>query len=439
MKLTRIAGFVALGCLVAACSQEEILPGERLDLRAPLNGPQSATAVTEENRALPIALPAQVANPDWTARNGGPAHQITHPALGASLTQVFSQSIGEGDSRKFRISADPVVAGGRVFAMDSRATVTAVSAAGAALWSVDLTPVSDHEDDASGGGLAFGAGRLFATTGFGELLAIDPETGAVLWRQELESKATGGPTVKDGIVYVVSRNSQGWAVDAANGRVLWTVSGTPTPSGMVGGSAPAVTEKLAIFPFGSGEVVATFRKGGVRVWGASVSGQRQGRAYATVTDITGDPVIVGDRVFVGNQSGRTVAMSATSGERLWTATDGAYSPVWPVGGSVFLVNDQDELVRLDAKTGARIWAVQMPYYVKQKPKRQREIYAHYGPVLAGGRLIVASSDGQLRSFDPASGGLISAVELPGGAASNPVVAGGTVYVVTRNGQLIAFR
>jgi outer membrane protein assembly factor BamB len=81
----------------------------------------------------------------------------------------------------------------------------------------------------------------------------------------------------------------------------------------------------------------------------------------------------------------------------------------------------------------------MPYYVKSKPKRQREVFAHYGPVLAGGRLIVASGDGVLRSFDPVSGAVLSEVPLPGGAASNPVVAGGTLYVVTRKGQLIAFR
>ena len=67
------------------------------------------------------------------------------------------------------------------------------------------------------------------------------------------------------------------------------------------------------------------------------------------------------------------------------------------------------------------------------------VVAHFGPVLAGGRLIVASSDGLIRAFDPASGALAGSVELPGGAASAPAVAGGVLYVVTKDGKLRAFR
>ena len=60
-------------------------------------------------------------------------------------------------------------------------------------------------------------------------------------------------------------------------------------------------------------------------------------------------------------------------------------------------------------------------------------------MIAGGRLILVSSDGFLREFDPASGALIATSELPGEAARAPVVPGGTLYVVTDNAQLHAFR
>ena len=103
------------------------------------------------------------------------------------------------------------------------------------------------------------------------------------------------------------------------------------------------------------------------------------------------------------------------------------------------VTDEADLVRLDAATGGVIWRVDLPYYTDSRVKKQDRIYSHFGPVLAGGRLFVASSDGVLRAFDPASGRLVGQGDIPGGAASAPVVAGQTLYVVSRAGQLHAFR
>ena len=185
------------------------------------------------------------------------------------------------------------------------------------------------------------------------------------------------------------------------------------------------------------QLEATLKIAANRAGGPS---DRIGQAASRISDIAGDPVIDGGRVYVGNISGGLVALDAFSGERIWTATEGAVSPVWPTGGSVFLVNDLNQLVRLDASDGSVIWRVQLPEFFDTGTFRsKRTVFAHYGPVLAGGRLIVASSDGQVREFSPTSGALIGATALDGGAASNPVVASGTLYVVTKAGQLVAFR
>jgi outer membrane protein assembly factor BamB len=287
--------------------------------------------------------------------------------------------------------------------------------------------------------LAFGDGRLFASTGHAELIAMDPSSGAILWRQNLGAPAAGAPTVENGVVYTVGRDSSAWAVKASDGRVLWQLPGTPSVSGMMGSAAPAVTANAVLFPFQSGEVVAALKKGGIRLWGTTVAGQRLGRGYTGVSDITGDPVVNGSVTYAGNQSGRTAAFETASGKRIWTAKEAAYSPVLPVGGSVFLVSDEAKLVRLDADTGEAIWSVDMPYYTQKREKKRARITAHYGPVLAGGRLVVASADGVLRFFNPTNGALVSSVELPGGAAAAPALAGGALYVVSKNGQLHAFR
>jgi outer membrane protein assembly factor BamB len=375
----------------------------------------------------------------WTHTNGSPEHRIAHPALGAPSGLAWSVPIGAADSRRHRITASPVAAQGRIFTLDALAGVMAHDANGRPLWRADLTPSVDRPTDASGGGLAWEGGRLFVTTAFGQLAALDAETGRVRWVQDLGAAATGTPTVRDGIVYAVSRDGTGWALRADTGRIAWQVPGLPDTAGFVGPAGPAVSGELAVFPFSSGDVVAVYRRGGTAAWRGSVTGDRVGRALGAFGDVTGAPVFADGRVYVGNATGRTAAFDPATGERLWTARVGALGPVWPAGGSVFLVSDASRLVRLDAATGSVLWRAELPGFVSERRRRREAVFAHHGPVLAGGKLWVASTDGALRAFDPASGAPAGGLAVPGGASTAPIVVGGALYVVSKEGRLLAFR
>ena len=441
MKLIR--GIAVLGMaatVLAGCEKEVILPGERLDPRAVVGEgsvPGSAIPAAEAPRAL--SLPRAQANADWPQRAGGAGHLLTNPAIGAGTTRVWSAPIGAGESRRYRLVAEPVVAAGRVFTLDSRGHVTATATNGARQWQTDVTPPGDRADDASGAGLAYDGGKIFVTSGYAELAALDAATGKVLWRQGFDAGIGGAPTVSAGMVYVVVRDGSAWAVRAADGKVMWQLGSTPAGAGMGGVAAPVVNDRMVVFPFSTGELIAALKTRGMTLWSAQVAGARLGRGYASVSDLTGEPVISGNTLYAGSSAGKLAAFDLNTGERLWTATEGPNSPVQVAGGSLFIVNDQAQIERLDAATGDVIWSKDLPYFVKDKVKKQNEIWVHYGPVLAGGKLFVASSDGVLRVFDPASGNLIGQTEIPGGASTDPVVAGGTLYVVSRDGVLHAYR
>ena len=432
--MIRRTNLVALLFLLAACGdQEVILSGKRLDAR----GNEISTETV--NRALPLPLPAPVVNADWTHPGGNARHQQTHLALGRTLQPVWSVSIGEGNSRKHRLTADPVVSAGRIYTLDSRARVTATATNGAPVWTADLTPSTDASDDASGGGIAVSGNRVFVTSGFGTLTALDAASGDVVWTQDFDSAASGAPTVSDGVVYVVTNNAVGWAIDASNGRILWQVLGTVDDRSVIGGAGPVIAGPLVVFPFASGQMVSAVAGTGNPAWSASVAGQRLGSGFGTVSDLTGGPVVGNNAVFAGSHAGRAAAFDATTGQSRWRADEGAISPIWLAGGSLFFVSDRNRLIRLDAASGDIIWAVNLPLFTRERIKRRKDTFVHFGPILAGGRLILASDDGLLRQFDPTTGDLISATSLPDGAARNPVVAGGTMYIVTENGQLHAFR
>ncbi|PTV97291.1 outer membrane protein assembly factor BamB [Rhodobacter aestuarii] len=439
--MKRIAGIAILGAAMAltACEREVHLEGERLDPRAVLGDGGGAEPASALEAARPISLPAVVANADWPQRGGSASHGLMNAAIGQGLTHVWSAPIGQGQSRRYRIAAAPVAAGGKVFTLDSRAQLTATATSGATVWATDIAAPGDRDDDATGSGLAYADGRIYATTGFAELVAVDAASGAVVWRQKFDAGIGGAPTVADGSVYVLARDGSAWAIDAADGKVQWQMGGVPGKAGMSGVSAPAIAGKTVIFPFATGEMVAVERASGMGVWRARVVGGRTGRGYTIVSDLTGDPVVVGNTVYAGSSAGKLGAFDATSGMRLWGADEGAVSPVQVAGGSIFLISDEGKLMRLDASTGETIWSEDLPYFVKDKIKRQNEIHVNLGPVLAGGKLFVVSSDGLLRSFDPANGALIGQAEIPGGAATDAIVAGSTLYVVSRTGQLHAFR
>lgn len=445
--LTQGAILAVTGLLLAACEKELILPGERFAVRTPLaasvavegqEAPVDVPAVPE-NQNLPLALPAMVSNAEWTERGGSATHDGPHGALSAAPQVVWSVSVGAGNSRRNRITASPVVAGGAVFAIDALAQVSAVSLAGGVLWRADLTAEFDRGGRQSGGGLAVGGGRVFASTGYGEVVALEAASGAVIWRQRLGSPAAGAPTLGGTSVFVMCADGTGWSLDAATGKVIWTLAAPDALPVSDVGAAPAVTATKVIFPFAAGLLTAVDRETGAGLWQAAITGSRLGRAYANSGDITGDPVVTGGVIYAGTQAGRAGAFREDTGEMIWTANEGAVNPPLVVGGSVFMVNDENTLLRLDAATGARIWGVPMPYFTASKPKRFADIHTHFGPVLAGGRLVTVSSDGLIRQFDPASGAVVGTVNIPGGAASDPALAGGMMFVVTGKGQLVAFR
>ncbi len=447
-KRTGLVISLGILALLAACKEREvILQGERFNVRTPLEasvpieGEEAPVAppARPENISQPISLPAASANAEWTHRAGNSRHLMPHGVLSASPQRVFSANIGAGSTRRNRIVAAPVVADGRIFTIDGISGLAATSTSGALLWSTDLSAQFDRGGNVSGGGLAYGGGRVFAATGYGEVVAVDPASGAVIWRQRFDAPVMGAPTVDNGVVYVGGRDGSAYALTADTGRVLWDVPGVPNLIGMTGAAGPAVADTTVLFPTAGGEVTAVMKDGTARIWQSSVAGKRLGRAYASIVDVTGDPVIAGSTTYVGTSSGRTFAIDTETGQSIWTAPEGALAPVLPVGGSVFLVNDEARLVRLDAATGAVIWSVEMPYFVAEKTRKRKAITAHYGPVLAGGRLVVVSGDEILRVFNPTDGALVATAEVPGGAATQPALAGGVLYVVSNKGQLHAFR
>ncbi|MGH7048064.1 MAG: PQQ-binding-like beta-propeller repeat protein [Stellaceae bacterium] len=428
---------LCVALMLSGCSwfgtKKEPLPGERISVlsldRQLEPDPQLAK--------IPISLPRPVVNPDWPEPGGFPNHAMQHLALPYHLTQVWKTSVGEGSSRYTQVLAQPVVADGRVFAMDGGVQVGAYDpATGNRIWQVDLKPKPDY-GNSFGGGVAFWKGRLFVSTGYAQVFALNPANGKVIWKTNVGTPVQSGPTVAGGRVFVVTVENELVALAAADGRRLWSHNGIPETAGLLGSASPAVAGEVVVVGYSSGEIYALTVENGRVLWSDDLATSRSSDAVSALADIRGRPVIDRGRVFAISHSGRMVAIDLRSGERAWQQDIGSVHGPWVAGDYVYVLTNDNELVCLTRDDGKVRWIRQLPSYENQKKKEDPIEWA--GPVLGSDRLIVVSSDGSALSVSPYTGRPLGREEMPAGAFVDPIIANNTLYILTDNAELSAYR
>ena len=429
-----LAAFAASGCGVF----------KRGAPKTPLLGERVAVLVTEQDvevdpatAALPMSLPAPVANPEWAQPGGNPAKAMGNVALGQSLGQAFAVSIGEGSNVRSRLAAAPVVADGRVYTIDTQSTVRAFDAqTGATVWATQFGADKGNRASLFGGGVAFDNGRIYATNGLGYVAAIDARNGGIVWQVHPGGPLRGSPTVS-GDIYVMSQDNQIYSLKASDGSTNWSQAAALEIAGVFGSASPAVAQGTVVAGFSSGELNAYRYENGRLVWQDQLSRTTIRTSVASISDIDAHPVIDGGQVISVGQGGRMVALELISGQRLWELNVAGISTPAVVGDWVFVVTDDAKLIAVARASGKIRWITQLPAYRNVK-KKHGPIY-YKGPVLAGGRLIVASSQGALINVDPANGSFQSQTGVGAPISLQPVVANSTLYVLDDEGRLHAFR
>ena len=387
--------------------------------------------------AAPVNLPPPTVNPDWPEPGGIPSHAIGHPALPEKLTRAWSTGIGDGSGRYAKVLSQPVVAQGRIYAMDGGVQVSALDAAtGGRVWRVDLKP-EELRGNAFGGGPAFWNNRLYVSTGYAQVLALDPSDGKVLWRSSVSSPVHSPPTVADGRVFAITVENELNALDANDGRKLWAHNGIPETAGLLGGASPTVDGEVVLAAYSSGELFALRVENGRAVWSDNLSSTRGSNAVAGLADIRGRPVIDRGRVFAVSHSGRMTAIDLRRGDRVWEREVASSHSPWAAGDYVFVLANDNEILCLTREAGKVRWVRQLRRYEDEKAKSDPILWA--GPVLAGNRLIALSSLGEAIYVSPYTGEVVGSQGLSAGGYLGPVVADNALYLLTDDANLSAYR
>ena len=402
--------------------KEQPLPGERV---AVLTDP-TMVDVDPAEAARPVQLPPPQTNASWSQPGGTPSNNPGHLELSGEPRKVWSASAGSGSSSSGRLSAVPLVADGKVFTLDAAGRVSAFSAAsGAKLWATSLTPDNEKSKEGFGGGLAMDGGRLYAATGYGTVVCLDPNSGAIVWTKVVGKPIRSSPTAADGKIYFVSTDNNFYALSENDGQQLWTARGLPQSATLLSNVSPAASGGMVIAPFPAGDIIAFETGSGKAAWSDSLSRSADTSAAGILVD-PARPVIDRGVVYAVSHGGKMVATSESTGARLWSRNLASTQMPWIAGETVFVVDLGGKLIALSRADGKVRWVTELPQSSQWN-----------GPVLAGGRLWLVSGQGLLVGVDAKTGQLLSQVDLDTKVFVTPVVAGGRMYILADDAELIA--
>ncbi|MEE2761305.1 MAG: PQQ-binding-like beta-propeller repeat protein [Pseudomonadota bacterium] len=437
--LRRTVPTLTLAFLLAGCDtflgapEKPPLPGKRISILMH----QQTLSADDSTQGQTIQLPAPEPNRSWPQAGGFANHAMHHMQVGSELKRAWSLSVGEGNTDSEKITSQPIVGDGLIFVIDSESQLSAFDAkTGDDIWRVELPP-EEEDDGFFGGGLAYEAGRVYATTGFGEVIALKSKTGKILWRRSLAAPMRSAPTVRENRVYAVTTTNKLFALNGDNGNTLWSHSGIEEATNLLGGGSPAVEGNVIVVPYSSGEVFALRVENGQELWNDSLSDARRVQGAISISAIRGRPIIDRGLVFAVSNSGLLVAINLRTGRRAWDRNVGSIESPWIAGDYLFVLSDNSELIAVNRRNGQINWVTGMPQWEDSEDKDGRIDWT--GPILASNRLIIANSLGEAYAVSPYTGRILGKEDMPDGVSITPIIARQTLYFLTDDADLIAYR
>lgn len=440
MRLARRPLLTALLLGLAGCgegtwlgeSADPPLPGKRVPVMLLDEGLQADVRLAN----LAIGLPPPQVNDAWPQAGGSSTRMMGHLGVAETIDLAWRADIGSGTSSSAVLLSPPVVAQGRVFTIDSEGMIRAFATTdGSRQWSFEAEDI-ERADRLNGGLIAWDAGRLYAVFAYGDVLALDAASGSEIWRSRIKAPVRSSPTIAGDRLLIVTADNQLFALDPDNGNVLWTHAGIFEQAAILGGASPAATSELAIVAYSSGEVFALRLADGQALWSDALIRPRHTLAIGTLSGIVGDPVIDGDRAIVAGNGGEMAAFDLFRGNRAWEVKLTSLQTPWAVGDFIYALTDRNEVVCLLRQGGRIRWV--SPLNAEDTRKDDTPV-RWVGPVLAGDRLLLASSKGEVASLSPYTGEVLGKAELAGPVSLRPVIAERTVYFLTDGGVLLAYR
>jgi outer membrane protein assembly factor BamB len=312
-----------------------------------------------------VKRPADISNPDVAFRTGDLASKskpredrsVDWPRYGYDLQRtkfLNAQRVRPPFRKLWKYDQDqliefaPIIVGERMYMIDNDGIFIALDDdTGKVVWKKDLGNLNASSP-------AFWRGTLLAVNlEPPQALAVRAKDGKVLWKRDLPARAESSPLVVGRRMYFGSESGDFFALDARTGKPVWQTK----LAGSVK-AAPAYSDGSIYVGDYAGKMYSLRASDGAIRWQTSDLGAglgRTGRFYST-------PAVAFGRVYVGNVDGRVYSFDRQTGAIAWTfsAGDFVYSGVAAADGprtkpAVYFGSHDRTAYALDAKSGKLIW------------------------------------------------------------------------------------
>ena len=215
--------------------KEVPLPGKRIAVMQ-AQGPETGELA---DASAPITLPAPRANESWAQPGGERQQRAGQSCLRRRRQRRLERRRGvPARAAPGVLQRAPSFTTDRVFTLDAEGTVSAFANIGRLGRLARLAASRSAKSSGSwyslgggssgggyGGGLAFDSGRLYAASGYGNVVALDPQNGKAIWEKQLEAPMRSSPTAVGDRVFVVTLDGRFFCLAGADGGELWSVRG----------------------------------------------------------------------------------------------------------------------------------------------------------------------------------------------------------------------
>ena len=409
------------------------IQGDRISILS-LEKNLSSDPQLRDNR---VVIPRPVMNSSWPYP-GGSIDNSLHNLVGPEyLNQTSKFNIAKGSSKNAFLLSSPIIVNEKIYSLGSDSKVKSYDLkTKRKLWQKDMSVKKEKKKEGFGGGISYEKGTIFVTNGFGNVIALDANSGEEIWKINIRIPIRSAPIAFDNVVYVISHDNQVFALNSLNGEVLWNHRGILESASVLSSNSVSIDGGLVFVPYSSGEIYAIRTLNGSVAWTDSLSRTGSSTSLSEINSITARPVTDNGRMISISHAGRMISVDISSGERLWTLDISGTETPWVSGDWVFVLSTNSELVGVSRNAGKIKWVTQLDQYINEE-KREDPI-RWSGPVMISDKLFVISSHGVAAFISPQTGEIIETNKIPGSFFIAPVIVNGSIYLLNDSGDLIIY-